>query len=67
MQFIRFFNGSLRDFRAFIILLTVFIILMAATYKLPHISIAISVIMAFAVWYLEYRYWRDIVVPQSEN
>jgi low temperature requirement protein LtrA len=63
--FIQFSSGSVKDFKAFIILLIVFVVLMALTYNKPGISIAISVIMTFAVWYLEYRYWKNVIIPHS--
>ena len=65
--FIKGYCGSLKDFRVFGVLLIVFIALMILSYNKPLISIGVSVLMTFACWNLEYRYWKNCVLPQSAN
>lgn len=64
--FIKHFSGSIKDFKWFAILLVVFIILMGLTYNRPGISIGVSVIMTFSFWYLEYRHWKDNILPSEQ-
>lgn len=64
--FIKAFSGSLKDFRLFGVMLIVFIVLMALTYNMPTFSITISVLMTFSFWNLEYRYWKDFILPKEK-
>lgn len=65
--FIKGYCGSLKNFRVFGMLLIVFIVLMTLSYNKPEISIGVSVLMTFACWNLEYKYWRTCILPQSAN
>ena len=65
--FIKQFSGGIRNFRTFIISLVIFIVLMAALYRHPALSIMVSVLMTFWIWYLEYLYWKRIIVPAEEQ
>ena len=61
--FTKFYRGELLSFRHFGITLGVFIILMAVFYRYPVINIAVSVALTFSIWYYEYKYWKDVIVP----
>lgn len=63
--FIKGFSGSIKNFMPFIMLLILFIVLMILSYRQPVISIALSVAMTFVFWHLEYRYWKDSVLPME--
>ena len=63
--FIKGHTGSLRSFKWFGVLLIIFVVLMAATYRMPQLNIAISVIMTFTYWYLEYKYWKETILPMD--
>lgn len=65
--FLKGYSGDLKWFRSFAIVLALFIVLMAALYRHPGISIVLSVAMTFLVWYLEYRYWRNTVIPLEQG
>ena len=40
---------------------------MAVFYRQPAINIAVSVALTFAIWYFEYKYWKDHVRPAEED
>ena len=61
--FTKGYCGEVLSFRWFGIALTLFVVLMAVFYRQPVINIAVSVALTFAIWYFEYKYWRDIIVP----
>ncbi|MBQ6388758.1 MAG: low temperature requirement protein A [Mogibacterium sp.] len=58
--FLKGFDGHLSCFRDFAVSLVVFVLLMIAAYKVPRVNIAISVLMTFNIWFLEYRYWKRL-------
>ena len=61
--FTKGYCGEVLSFRWFGITLSLFVVLMAVFYRQPIINIAASVALTFAIWYFEYKYWRDIIVP----
>lgn len=65
--FIKGYCGSLRKFWKFGFMLVVFIIVMAISYKHPKISISASVIMTFTYWQLEYKYWKECIIPSESS
>lgn len=64
--FTKGYTGKLKYFRSFGITLPVFVVLSLACVNHPGISIAISAIMSFWVWYLEYKYWKVVIQPIEE-
>ncbi|MBR0374142.1 MAG: low temperature requirement protein A [Mogibacterium sp.] len=44
--------------RPFLLTLVAFVILMIVFYQNARVNIAVSVLLTFAIWYFEYRYWR---------
>lgn len=58
--FLKGYDGHLECFRDFAVSLVVFILFMLAAYKVPRVNIAISVLMTFNIWFLEYRYWKRL-------
>jgi low temperature requirement protein LtrA len=65
--FTKGYCGELLSFRWFGITLGAFVILMAVFYRQPVINIAVSVVLTFAIWYFEYKYWKDFVRPEEEE
>ncbi len=61
--FTKEYCGEVLSFRWFGITLGAFIILMAVFYRQPYINIAVSVALTFAIWYFEYKYWKDVILP----
>ena len=61
--FTRNYCGKVLSFRSFGITLLAFIILMAVFYDHPAVNIAVSAALTFAIWYFEYKYWKDVIVP----
>ena len=59
----RFYNGEMLSFRYFGITLGVFVILMAVFCRYPFVNIAVSVALTFAIWYFQYKYWKDVIIP----
>ena len=64
--FTKGYSGSLSDFKLFGLTLAAFIIVMAALINHPGISILVSVLMTFWIWYLEYMYWKKCILPYEE-
>ena len=65
--FTKGYCGELLSFRWFGITLAVFVILMAVFYRQPVINIAVSVALTFAIWYFEYKYWKEVILPEEED
>ena len=65
--FTKGYCGEMLSFRWFGITLAVFVILMVVFYRQPVINIAVSVALTFAIWYFEYKYWRDYVRPEEDD
>lgn len=63
--FTKYYCGQMLSFKWFGISLGAFIVLMAVFYRQPLIHIAVSVALTFAIWYFEYKYWRDVIAPQE--
>lgn len=59
--------GELLSFRWFGITLAAFVVLMAVFYRQPVINIAVSVALTFAIWYFEYKYWKEVILPEEED
>ena len=49
------------------ITLAAFVVLMAVFYRQPVINIAVSVALTFAIWYFEYKYWKEVILPEEED
>ena len=64
--FTKFYNGEMLSFRYFGITLLLFVILMAVFYNHPLVNIAVSVALTFAIWFFEYKYWKEVIIPQEE-
>lgn len=54
------YGGSLKVLRPLGIALVVFVALMAFSYSHPMISIGISAALTFAIWYMEFNYWKKL-------
>lgn len=61
--FTKGYCGELLSFKWFGITLAVFVALMAVFYRQPAVNIAVSVALTFAIWYFEYKYWKDFILP----
>ncbi len=65
--FTKCYCGEMLSFRSFGITLVVFIILMAVFYRHPYVNIAVSVALTFSIWYFEYKFWKDVIVPSESE
>ena len=56
--FTKGFKGTVLSFRDFWLSLALFVLAMIGCIESPEVGIAISVLMTFWIWYLEYRHWK---------